>query len=107
MATRKKLTEILEPKQGRAVVVCTAKRGVFFGYLQLDEAPAKVVLTKARNCPYWSADVKGVMGLAAKGPTASCRIGPAAPDATLWEITGILSCSPEAVAAWEAAPWKI
>ena len=45
------------------------------------------------------------MGLASGGPTASCKIGPAA-DIVLRKITAVLSVTPEAVKAWEAAPWR-
>jgi hypothetical protein len=44
------------------------------------------------------------MGLAATGPSASCRIGPAA-DITLRNITAVLEVTPAAAAKWEAAPW--
>ncbi len=64
-----------------------------------------IKLNRSRLCVYWSADCKGFMGLAATGPTASCKIGPAA-DITLRNITAVLEVSPEAVKAWELAPWK-
>ena len=70
----------------RPVLVTTAHRGVFFGYAK-DVDGETIALKRARLCVYWSVDVKGFMGLAANGPTASCRIGPAA-DITLRNITG-------------------
>lgn len=88
----------------RPVVVTTAHRGVFFGYAT-DTDGEQVALTKARLCLYWSTDVKGFMGLAATGPSKSCRIGPAA-DITLRNITAVLEATPEAVKAWENCPWK-
>jgi hypothetical protein len=88
----------------RAVVVTTEHRGVFFGYA--DDTDGDVVtLKKARLCVYWSADVKGFMGLAAGGPTKGCRIGPAVPSIDLRKITSVIAASDEAVKAWEAAPW--
>ena len=90
---------------GRPVLVTTAHRGVFFGYLKGSSNGETIKLTRARNCIYWSADVKGFVGLAANGPSASCRIGPAA-DMELRNITAIVDVSPEAVTRWEAAPWK-
>ena len=92
------------PSKARPVLVTTAHRGVFFGYAT-DIDGETIALTRARLCLYWSADVKGFMGLAATGPTASCRIGPAA-DIVLRNITGVASVTPEAVKAWEAAPWR-
>lgn len=89
---------------GRPVMVTTAHRGVFFGYAN-ETSGEQIALTRARLCLYWSADVKGFMGLAANGPTKSCRIGPPA-DITLRAITAVLEVTPDAVAKWEAAPWS-
>lgn len=88
----------------RAVLVTTAHRGVFFGYAT-DTEGETIALKRSRLCVYWSTDVKGFMGLASKGPTAGCRIGPAA-DITLRNITAVLEVTPEATKAWEAAPWR-
>lgn len=91
-------------KTERAVLVTTAHRGVFFGYAT-DTAGATIKLRSARNCIYWSSDVKGFIGLASAGPTTGCKIGPAA-KIELRDITCVAECTPEAVAAWENAPWS-
>lgn len=91
-------------KREQAVIVTTVHRGVFFGYAT-DVDGETIELKRARLCVYWSADVKGFMGLAANGPSASCRIGPAA-DIVLRNITAVLSVTPDAVAKWESAPWR-
>ena len=89
----------------RPVIVTTIHRGVFFGYAT-ETAGETISLKRSRLCVYWSADCKGFMGLAANGPTASCKIGPAA-DITLRNITAVLEVTnPDAVKAWEAAPWR-
>ncbi len=90
-------------KKEQAVLVTTAHRGVFFGYAARVDGET-VALKRARLCLYWSADVKGFMGLAATGPTSGCRIGPAA-DVALRNITAVLTVTPDAVKAWESAPW--
>lgn len=90
--------------EDRAVVVTTAKRGVFFGY----GAPVvggKGTLKDARMCVTWSSDVRGVLGLAVSGPTAGCRITPAVPVLEIDEITAVMDCTAEAVKAWESQPW--
>lgn len=87
----------------RAVVVTTEHRGVFFGYTD-DTSGDIIALKRARLCLYWSTDVKGFMGLGGKGPTKGCKIGPPA-DIELRKITAVISCTPEAAKAWEAAPW--
>ena len=90
-------------KKLKPVLVTTAHRGVFFGYAG-KTAGDVIKLVKARNCLFWSADVKGFMGLAATGPSASCRIGPQA-DIELRAVTSVTDVTPEAVAKWEQAPW--
>lgn len=88
----------------RAVMATTAHKGVFFGYAQ-DTSGATIKLRAARNCIYWSTDVKGFMGLAANGPTPECKIGPAA-DIELRDITSVSEVSPAAADKWETHPWS-
>ena len=85
-------------------MVTTAHRGVFFGYAT-DIDGEIVKLKRARVCLYWSTDVRGFMGLAAMGPGKSCRVGPPA-DIDLRAVTAVLRVTPEAVTAWESAPWS-
>jgi hypothetical protein len=88
----------------RAVLVTTEFRGVFFGYATRTDGET-IELKRARNCVYWSADVKGFLGLASTGPNGDCRIGPPA-DIELRKITCVAEVSETAVKAWEAAEWK-
>jgi hypothetical protein len=88
----------------RAVLVTTEHRGVFFGYAT-DTDGETISLKRGRNCIYWSRDCKGFMGLAATGPTSSCRIGPPA-DITLRNVTAVVEVTAEAAAAWEKQPWS-
>lgn len=100
--------EIMTKKQttnGKiALVVTTAHRGVFFGYGQ-PTTKKTIRLTNARMCVYWSADVKGVLGLAHPGPSRNCKIGPAVPAITLQGITAVLEVSEEAEGRWQKEPW--
>jgi hypothetical protein len=93
----------------RAVVICTAKRAVVFGYTSegADEIMARgtVSLVRARLCTYWSKETHGVFGLSNPGPQNGSRIGPRGPKATLGEITAVLDCSDEATKAWESEMW--
>lgn len=95
-------------KKLKPVVVTTEYRGVFFGYLDesKSELPTKAMMTDVRCCIYWSAEVKGVLGLAAAAPNKDCRVGLKVPSADLWKITGVFDCTPESVTAWEMSPWK-
>lgn len=90
-------------KEERPVLVTTAHRGVFFGYAT-DITGQTVELKRARNCVYWSSDVRGFMGLASSGPSKGCRVGPMA-DIVLRDITSVVSVTPEAAEKWEAQPW--
>ena len=91
-------------KKENAVIVTTEHRGVFFGYTD-DIDGIRIKLNRARLCVYWSADVKGFAGLAATGPSKSCRVGPAV-NIQLRDITSVSFVTDEAAKAWEAAPWK-
>ena len=88
------------------VVVTSKDRGVFGGYLaDASKAPDQVTLLQCRNCVHWSANVRGFLGLAVTGPLEGSRVGPAAPEVALYDLTSVSVCSPEAVEAWERAPW--
>lgn len=87
----------------RPVIVTTEYRGVFFGYAS--ETSGDVIhLKRARNCVYWSPDVKGFLGLAKNGPTSKCRVGPES-DIELRRITAVVEVTTEAEAKWNSAPW--
>lgn len=88
---------------GRAVVVCTDKRGVFFGYAENTDGDV-IHLKGARCAIHWSKKTGGVLGLGGIGPQEGSRVGERA-DVELRGITAVISCTPEAVAAWEAAKW--
>jgi Domain of unknown function (DUF6948) len=97
---RKKMAKATE----RAVLVTTAHRGVFFGYAS-ETSGETIKLRAARLCVYWSADLRGFMGLASAGPNGSCKVGPAA-DLELRNITAVVEVSEAAVKNWEKAPWN-
>lgn len=91
-----------------AVLVTTAHRGVFQGYVPA-ETPLDVTtlrIERARMAIYWSADVQGVFGLAANGPSNGCKIGPAVPALTVRDITSVAEVSAAARDRWETAPWS-
>ena len=92
----------------QAVVVTTAHRGVFFGYLNgsQDRTAKTVELTDAQMCVYWSADVRGVLGLAVTGPTRGSKVGPAVPKITVQDVTAVVDATSDAEAAWRSRPWN-
>jgi hypothetical protein len=91
----------------KPVLVTTSHRGVFFGYLNGDISKEKVSLDKARNVVSWDSETRGVVGLASKGPTKGCRVGPpAGSDSTIFDITAVFACTDESVQKFEDAPWS-
>ena len=88
------------------VLVTTEYRGVFFGHINPEDiGNTTLTLVDARMCIYWSADVKGFMGLASKGPTPTCRIGHPA-TITLHKITSVAAVTPDAAAEWRKGHWS-
>lgn len=88
-----------------AVMVTTDKRGVFFGYTDEPVTEKTITIKMARNCVYWSSSVRGFLGLTVTGPDKQCKVGPAAPSLTLQGVESVATLTPEAVEAWEKAPW--
>lgn len=87
------------------LLVTTLHKGVFFGYGRPTQNKT-VRLTNAQMCVYWDSETKGVLGLAAQGPSANCRIGPAVPAITLQDVTSVTEASSEAAEKFKQAPWK-
>lgn len=89
------------------VLVTTAHRGVFFGYLDgpITDAP-NIRIERARMAVYWNEDVRGVLGLASNGPNKNCRIGPTVLAITLRDVTSVTEVTDTAVEAWEQGPWR-
>lgn len=88
-------------------VVTTEYKGVFFGEVNAaDVSKSTVRVEKAQMAVYWSSDCKGIMGLAAVGPTQGCKIGPVVPAITLQKVTAVMEASADAEKAWRAAPWR-
>lgn len=88
-----------------AVLVTTAHRGVFFGYA-VDTNSKTIKLRNARNCLYWPKNIGGFHGLSVYGPNSETRIGPAAVEMILHDVTSVQKCTQEAENAWLTANWK-
>lgn len=88
----------------KPVLVTTEFRGVFFGYIKNDKKlPSEITITGAKNCIYWGSDVGGFLGLAANGPSNSCRIGKRVSEITLYKVTSVTPVDPDAEKKWESA----
>ena len=94
-------------QETKPVVVTTIHKGVFFGYIETEDLDKKIVtLNNVRMCIYWSSEIRGVVGLAATGPSNTCRVTPAAPHITLTDVTSVMECAEPATKNWEKAPWN-
>lgn len=92
-----------------AVLITTdnTKRGVFMGFINPNDADKETLeAEEVRMAVYWSSDVRGVIGLAANGPTKDCRITPAAKRAVIKGVTAVLEITDGAMKAWRKEPWK-
>lgn len=96
-------------KKKIAVLITTdeTKRGVFMGLIDPDDAgKSSIAAEEIRMAVYWSSDVKGVLGLAATGPTKSCRISKAVPKGIIHGVTAVMELSKESLKAWRLEPWS-
>ena len=108
-----KLLECNEPEKSPAgemkpYIICTNKRGVFFGYTDTPLADP-IHVKDARMCIYWTSKIGGVMGLAEKGPFDAVKSGDgsrigAPADAIIKDISAVFSATDEAAAQWISAP---
>ena len=90
------------PAKKKDVLVTTQHRGVFFGTLhQTKDEGRTVVLDRARCAIYW-ATTGGFLELASKGPNSKSRIGTEATRITLYDVTSVAECAPEAVKKWRS-----
>ena len=107
-STQPQRKDIPMEQKPQPVLVTTELRGVFFGYIApgQDLTGKTIRLERARMCIYWSADVRGVLGLASTGPSNGCRISPPVPAITLQQVSSVAELSPEATERWESAPWS-
>lgn len=105
-AAAKKTATKSANNDGRAVLVTTDKRGVFFGFLVGEPSKAQVTLRACRMVVSWDPATRGIVGLVSAGPTPGCRItGAAGAASILYDVTSVLECTDAAKARFEAAPW--
>lgn len=89
--------------KGRAVLVCTEYRGVFYGTTADPLDAVTATLTGVRCALYWDTATGGFLGLAATGPTKDCRISAKAEGPiVLQKVTCMAEISPAAAKAWES-----
>ena len=89
-------------EKGRAVLVTTSHRGVFFGWLNngQDETNRSLALTDCRNVIHWTGK-RGFLGLASHGPEDDSQLGSTASRVLLHDIVSVTDCSDAATKALE------
>lgn len=106
MKTKPTKDENMKDKIAVLITTDKDKRGVFMGLIDPKDAEKETIeAEEVRMAVYWSVDVRGVIGLAANGPTKDCRISPAAKKATIKGVTAVLELTDEALKAWRKEPW--
>lgn len=88
----------------KPVLVTTQHRGVFAGLVPDDQdmTARTIALSGAMMAIYWGT-TRGVMQLAATGPTGKSRISLPADIPALHDVTALFDITPGAWAKWEAA----
>lgn len=100
--TFKQQTDMTVPAGYKPVVLTTAHRGVFFGYINPDTEGDKLQpVYRCRNCLSWSSDNKGFLGLGSHGPVGEAKIGPAVPRLLLHDVTAVIDVTEAARQEWE------
>lgn len=87
--------------KNRAVLVTTAHRGVFFGFLESTNGNS-VVLGNTRCAIRWNT-TGGFLELAQVGPNNNSKIGSAVPRIELFDVTSIADVTAEATEKWLSA----
>ncbi len=85
------------------------KRGVFFAYVDSEDAmkgDENIIAEEVQMCVYWDTETRGVLGLAANGPTKNCRITSPVKKALIKGVTFIAEVSKDAVKKWKSEPWS-
>lgn len=102
----KKVQETATQKIPVLITTDKDKRGVFFGYIDPDDTSKdEIQAENVQMCVYWSSDVRGVLGLAANGPTSSCKVTAPVLRGNIKGVTLVCECSEKAVKAWKNQPW--
>lgn len=82
-------------------------RGVFFARIDPRDVDKEVLTAEdVQMCVYWPTETRGVVGLAATGPTKGARVTHPAPAGVIRGVSLVLECSTEAIKAWEKCPWS-
>jgi hypothetical protein len=88
------------------ILIATSSRPwtIIAGTLAAQEGDV-YTLRDARMIVYFSADARGLLGVAANGPGSGARVSPRVDSVTVRGVESHVPCSDAARAAIEAEPW--
>lgn len=87
-------------------VVITEFKEIFAGWSESDPTADTIVLRKARQVVYFSADTKGLLGLAANGPGKDSRISNECPEVTIRRPVNVLLATEAAIEKFGQIIWR-
>lgn len=85
------------------VLITTENRGVYYGHLAEDHAPAYVILERARVCVSWDTGHRGFLYMAVEGPAGVAEVSPAVGRLTVYGVATLAECSDRAAKVWDEA----
>jgi len=96
----------MEKKLKVMLTTDSTKRGVFTCLInEKDKNLENIEAEDIRMVVYWSTDVKGIIGLAAKGPSKSCRVTAAVKKGIIKGVVGVFELTDAAYKKFETEPW--
>ncbi len=103
-----KVEVVKEKKENRDrfLIIITGYKEIFAGWTNDDPKADIITLTDARQVIYYTAETKGLLGLAANGPGKDSRISNVAPSVTIRQPVNVLLASPEAIDRFATIIWK-
>ena len=104
--TEKKKTENNGSDKGQFFVVITEFKEIFAGWSTSDPKADIIVLNNARQVIYFSADTKGMLGLAANGPGKDSRVSNECPQVIIRKPVNVLLGSSAAADRFSTFIWK-
>lgn len=90
----------------RAILIHTSRNEIFFGYSTNELHEEEMLLLEARNIVRYSADNRGMIGLAAVGPRKQCKVSYSVPELYVRNVVWACAVRAEAIAHFEAAIWE-
>lgn len=92
----------------RPVLVSTSQKFLIFGWIEHDQPLEEpyIVIYDSQLVVYFSAETKGLWGLAAAGPAAGSRVSAPVPRTLIKDALAVLYCTPDAASEFRSVTWE-